>query len=155
MLFNFIKSCIDSNILDADLETGEVFNNGKPFKTISCRGYLVASVRLNRIKKQIKAHQVVWIVSGGKNIKGKILDHKNRNKIDNRLCNLGLVSQIENAKNRRSYSGEFNPAAKINKKIAENIRKSHTHGWSYSAIATNYKISKSLVASIIRRELWA
>lgn len=153
-LFVFILQAIALEILDADLETGEVFYKKRPFRTITTRGYLVASVRLCGVKKQIKAHQVVWAVAGKTISNGETLDHINRNKTDNRLTNLRTCSNKENSQNRRSYVGTGNPAAKINQRIADKIRRNHSLGNSYSSIACEFNISKSLVASIIRGEMW-
>lgn len=65
-----------------------------------------------------------------------------------------MVSPSENSKNRRSYIGIYNPGAKINREIANRIRKERQSGWSYRALANNFKVSKTLIAKIIRGELW-
>jgi hypothetical protein len=149
-----IIGALKNGSLRADIKTGNVFTRRGPMKCKSARGYIVGTVHLNGRRKQVKAHQVVWLAAGKIIPNGHILDHINRIKIDNRIENLRVVSHKENSKNRRSYGGTENPAAKINQKIAKDIRSQHATGWSYTALATHFKISKSLVAKVIRRELW-
>jgi YesN/AraC family two-component response regulator len=123
-------------------------------KCLSSRGYIVGTVHLAGDRKQLKAHQVVWIASGKSLKPGFVLDHIDRCKTNNSISNLRLVTEKENSKNRRSYRKELNPAAKINQKIADKIRTEHKTGWSYTAIASSFNVSKTLVAKIVRRELW-
>lgn len=51
--------------------------------------------------RTVGAHQIVWLLNGGKLNIGYELDHKNRNGFDNRICNLRLVSSSFNRLNRQ------------------------------------------------------
>jgi len=82
-------------------------------------------------------------------------DHKNRVRSDNRISNLRLVDDKGNAANRRTYTGNNNPAAKITGAIAQAIRERHQQLKSYSKVAGEFGVSRSLAAQIVRRELWA
>lgn len=58
-------------------------------------GYI--QLRLHR--KKHYAHRIVWEMHNGPILKGKMVDHINHIRHDNRLCNLRLVSSIDNARN--------------------------------------------------------
>jgi len=59
--------------------------------TIEAKGYRAISFR----KKRYKAHRIAWLITHGKWPEGQI-DHINRIRDDNRLCNLRDVSQEVN-----------------------------------------------------------
>lgn len=49
------------------------------------------------------AHRLAWEMTYGSIPKGKMIDHINRNKTDNRICNLRLVTPSENHINSNYY----------------------------------------------------
>ncbi len=155
---DFIKLAIRFDVLRADLNTGLVYNNrldpSKPLGTLTRRGYLVATVHMDGERKQVKLHQVVWFAAGRAIPGGRIIDHENRIKTDNRLDNLRLATPLLNSQNRRSYKGEGNPAARIDRRSANAIRESYTRLHSYGKVAAEFSVSRSLVAQIVRGELW-
>lgn len=75
-----------------------VFNGayaGKPAGHLSAEGYLVIGLQ----KKAFKAHRLAWFMSHGGLPADRQIDHKNRQRSDNRLKNLRLVGALENAQN--------------------------------------------------------
>lgn len=153
---DIIISCLENNFISAN-KNGNVFSRkiNKKLGCISTKGYMVCTLHFNKIRKQCKIHQIVWIAYNGKIPSGYVIDHKNKNKLDNRLCNLRLANAKLNSNNRRDYCGKNNPSAKINKEIADNIRKQYSLNiFSYKDLACNFNISKTLVATIIRNESW-
>lgn len=50
------------------------------------------------------AHRVVWELLNGDIAAGAVVDHKNRNGLDNRIGNLRVVSQAVNLRNRSASS---------------------------------------------------
>lgn len=61
---------------------------------INDNGYVIWRGVDNGVKKTVRLHREII---GAKD--GEIVDHINRNKLDNRLCNLRIVSQKENIHN--------------------------------------------------------
>lgn len=65
-----------------------------------CAGEYLA-VKL--FKQRYMVHHVVWWLHGGVIPDGMLLDHINRNKLDNRIENLRLVDTSENSANSSRY----------------------------------------------------
>ena len=65
------------------------------------KGYAVSSFEINGNKRPYRLHNFLF----DKIPEGRIVDHINGNKLDNRLCNLRFVSPRENIANSSSKSG--------------------------------------------------
>lgn len=68
---------------------------GRECKSIDVHGYY----QLSAYKKIYKLHRLCWLYMTGKMPDGQI-DHINHNRTDNRWCNLRVVDNKENHKNR-------------------------------------------------------
>lgn len=106
-----------SRLIKADFETGKLYWLPRPaemFPTsraakwwntmyagkpalimVDDKGYLVGSI----FDRPHKAHRVMWLLRTGDWPAGQI-DHENGVKSDNRFCNLRVVTNSENAKNK-------------------------------------------------------
>lgn len=71
----------------------------KPFSTEHSRGYLLGQIG----GEQVLAHRAVWAYCNGE-WPSEQLDHINHDKRDNRLVNLRIATQAENAKNSNRRS---------------------------------------------------
>lgn len=154
-----INGVLASGILRFDVEKGLVYSSRWrkgtiPLGCTNSKGYRVCTLHHNGERAQVKIHQLIWICVHGTIPDGLVPDHRSRVKHDNSISNLRLVAQQQNSSNRRSYVGIENPAAKINQKTAEEIRRLHNKGQPYSRLKTKFNISASLVAKICRGELW-
>lgn len=150
-------TALEKGFLRVDAKAGRAWALRFAGKEVGCRnkrGYIVFTLHLGGSRAQIKMHRLVWIAAHGIIPAGLMPDHDNRVKNDNRIGNLRLVDCKGNAANRRSYSGARNPAAKITKEIADAMRSRHRLLKSYGKVSREFSVSKSLVAQIIRRELW-
>jgi len=73
---------------------GIVYRDGIEFGTYDSRGYLIGTVK----RKCLKVHRIAWFLYYGDWPKYGI-DHINRVKDDNRICNLRDVTQAVNLRN--------------------------------------------------------
>lgn len=107
---------------------------------------MVHTLSFNGIKKQCRAHQIVWIAANGSYDKGKLqIDHINRNRKDNRLCNLRLVTAKENIANSdRPDTRMLGDEERI--KIWQMYNEGHM---SLREIAEDYGVSKSYIHKIV------
>jgi hypothetical protein len=70
------------------------------------------------------AHRAAWMIVHGDIPAGMVIDHLNGNGLDNRLCNLRLVTKTLNQRNRRSLR-------------AGALHGVHSHRGGYSVMAGN------------------
>jgi len=67
-------------------------------------------------RKPYKSHRLAWIISNGDIPEHLRIDHINRNRSDNRLCNLRLVTHMENCHNQTLKSINTSGYPGVNKK---------------------------------------
>lgn len=149
------KLCIEEGRLKVDFGTGKIYSlkqRGKEGEEIElegsdCNGYIVHGIRYNGFKIQLRAHQIVWIAANGIYDKSKLMiDHKNRNKKDNRLENLRLVDAKGNRENSKEYNGKLTDEQK------DMIVWLHKEdGIPLRELANDYGISKSRVHQIVQQ----
>ena len=150
-------AAIKENLIKVDAEHGIAYAKrfaNRPMGCFNRKGYRVATLHYNGKRTQIKIHRLIWIAINGLIPEGYMIDHINGNKADNRISNLRLADALLNSQNRRSYRNENNPAARITKNIADAIRLLHQEVKSYRKVADRFGVSRSLVAQIVRGELW-
>ena len=74
----------------------------------NCRGYILCSVKKYGCRhKGYLVHRFIWECFNGLIPEGKVIDHINNNKEDNRLCNLQFITPQQNCKKSakdRDYS---------------------------------------------------
>lgn len=88
-----------------DPETG-ILTRIKGGKKIS--SYKDGYVRLYLANKEVAAHRVAWALYHGELPPTNMdIDHINRIRDDNRICNLRLVSKADNMKNKTQYSNNL------------------------------------------------
>ncbi len=89
------------DLLAYDPQTGLLTRreNGKrALYTLNYAGYFWGRVQ----SKLVLAHRAAWAISHGEWV--STLDHINRDKLDNRICNLRSVTAFENARNTAGKS---------------------------------------------------
>ena len=88
-----------------DPETGKIYNiNRKEIigKTEN-NGYIILRILYNKKNYTIKGHQFAWYYTYNECV--ECIDHINRIKYDNRICNLRSVTQQQNNWNRTKAKG--------------------------------------------------
>ena len=149
-----IQGALSTGKIEVDFETGKIYSSrirGHEGKKIllqgsECNGYMVHTLSFNGIKKQCRAHQIVWIAANGLYDKDKWqIDHINRDRKDNRLCNLRLVSAAENIANSdRPDTRMLGDEERI--KIWQMYNEGHM---TLREIAEDYGVSKSYIHKIV------
>lgn len=90
-----------------DYETGDLFWKvkksrrypGDPAQCLNC-GYLVTVLN----GKIYRTHRVIWCIHNGPLARGVVIDHKDRNKLNNLLGNLRVATWGENMQNTKLRS---------------------------------------------------
>lgn len=150
---DIIMKCLNEGRIITNPDTGDIFSTkirgyeGQKIKLRGslCNGYIVHSLKYKGIQKQVRAHQVIWMSVHGEYDKDKFqIDHINRNREDNRIENLRLVTAKENISNQTRYEGEFTKDDKQNMLLLYN-----EGTMSMREIAELYGCSKSRVHQII------
>jgi hypothetical protein len=119
--------------------------------------YPLVSLKCDGSKRMVYVHQVAaeaWI---GPRPKGKVVNHKNGNKEDNRIENLEYCSPRENVdhavKTGLTPRGEKNGKAKLTPDQVIAIRS--TKGVSQVKLAKQYGVSKRMVGRIQHGVNWS
>lgn len=95
-------------------------NPNKPIGAVDSSGYLNVAIVLDGTLRNFKVHRLIyWLLTYGW---PPVVDHKNRNKLDNRIENLRASDMINNNRNRSK-----NPDAANSKYIGVQKRKNGTY----------------------------
>lgn len=105
-IYDLYAGSEDGNIINI---IRRIPNSGRVHKS----GYLMFNVRKHRQSgnKTYYVHRFIYECYNGVIPDGKVIDHINDNKVDNRLCNLQLLTQQQNCKKsvkNRDYTNVVN-----------------------------------------------
>ena len=102
---------------------------GKEAGTVHSNGYSVIRFEKRRKYWRVRAHRVVWLLHHGEWPNGEV-DHINKDRLDNRIENLRVVSHAENAKNakRRSDNTSGHTGVIWNRKLSKWQAQIHSGG---------------------------
>ena len=89
----------------------KAFKKGKIMKPcISTTGYYYISLYRNNKGKKLKIHQIIALTFLNHKSSGfkKVIDHINNNPLDNRLCNLQIVSnRVNTSKDKKEGTSKY------------------------------------------------
>lgn len=63
-------------------------------------GYIIVGVQ----NKKLLAHRIIYYIATGVDPVGYVVDHRNGDRSDNRLCNLRLATKLENTRHKVGVS---------------------------------------------------
>jgi hypothetical protein len=138
------------------------FKNGLKKLSVHRNGYSSVSLWKNGKEKRELIHRLVAKKFLG-NIDGMEINHKDFNKLNNRVENLEIVTKKQNtihAKHgkrftgNRNVSGSKNPASKIDEEQVRKIRAMKDSGARYKEIIEQFGIKKSQLWNIISGKSW-
>ena len=127
-------------------ESGRIFSTitGDFLKTFMASGYPSLTLSMKHggqtYKTCIPFHRALWVLCYGIpfSLRAEV-DHIDRNKHNNTISNLRLLSKEENTPHKLSYE------------IAEEIRSRHAQGETQTALAGEFGVSRSSIRQIIYR----
>lgn len=164
-----IACALANGDITCDLANGKVYGTrgpgGKPLAEkrelgfIHPSGYVHINLSSNGVKKQVKAHRVIYMAANGHIPDDMVVDHINNDKSDNRICNLQLLTAKENSKKAADdglyLCGEDNPQSKITAEVRSRIAHDYCAlGMTYRELAQKYGVSKSRIGQIINECDW-
>ena len=128
------------------------------------RGYLVAHLCRDAVRRDVYAHRIVWEAFNGPIPPNLQINHKNGKKADNRLPNLELCTASQNtahgfrvlgrdAPNNPS-PGTRNGCAKLTEDDIPFIRWLYSKGMTQKSLGLLVGVSQVMIGKIVRRENW-
>lgn len=86
-----------------------------PVTFIDRHGYIVATASIDGKQYMRYAHRVIWFLCNGDIPDKMVIDHIDRNKLNNKITNLRLITQQQNLLNKNNKSsatkGTYKPSA--------------------------------------------
>jgi hypothetical protein len=135
-------------------------NSKKELSQRIVNNYNTVTLYHNKARKDFKVHRLVAMCFIPNKQNKPFVNHIDGNKLNNNIDNLEWCTHIENVvhaiKNGLINSkGELNPSCKINENIVIKIRKEYIENkCSHRKLSSIFKISKTQVGRILRKESW-
>ena len=154
-----IKQLLSEDRVKVNLYEGTVMTKRGCEGSLLNTGYLMHRFVINGKRKTYGVHEII-AVAGGYNIIGKDVDHINSNKLDNRLCNLQVLSREDNVRKANKdglcmpNKGEKNGSHKLTLKDVENIRLRYKEGESQVSLSKQYNVHKQTIYNIVSGRAW-
>lgn len=130
-------------------ESGKIFSTvtGEFLATAVNRGYHSISFSLTYggrcYKSRVPLHRALWVLCQGIPLSLKAeVDHIDKNRDNNVLANLRLISNAENSHRKLSWEA------------AEDIRRRHAEGESQRVLAAAYGVSMATVWDVLARRTY-
>jgi hypothetical protein len=122
--------------------------------------YKVVTLFRNKYRKDFKVHRLVAMCFINNTENKPFVNHLDGDKFNNNADNLEWCTHMENVVHAiktglTKSKGEFNPSCKINENIVLDIRKKYVENkYSHRKLSAMFKISKTQVGRILRKESW-
>jgi hypothetical protein len=112
-------------------------------------GYVKIGLRSNGQRKWMRFHRLVCEAFHGPAPEGCVVDHRNRDKLDNRAENLWWVSWAEN--NAKDQFGEAGSNAKLTEKEVREILRDPR---SYGELGKVYGVHRLTIRDVKKNRTW-
>lgn len=99
----YILKVLESGKVRVEPETGRVYSYVKGDyykKLLNNAGYEFLDWKFLGKRKSVLVHRIIYLAAKGRIGRGKVIDHIDRDRANNRIDNLRAVSQRQNLKNR-------------------------------------------------------
>ncbi len=118
-------------------------------------GYLRVSIG----QALVKSHRIVWLAAHGAIAAGDEVNHKNRNKADNRIENLELLTHAGNVRHAQALGvdfsrGEANGQSKLTAEKVIEMRRLLDAGASRKSMARKFGVGFTTVRAIADGKHW-
>lgn len=113
--------------------------------------YFQLNINFNKKDKFVYAHHLIWIYFNRDFDYKLTINHKNRNKLDNRLCNLEELSFKENLKHYLQNGGR--KKRKITPSVKKTILDLIKFGWKHRDISKKFDISIAAISKLRNNEI--
>ena len=145
-----------------DFEDYEVFEDGRVYSCKSNKflipqnngnGYLKVHLYKNGKMHQLYVHKLVALYYLENINNFKYIDHINRDKSDNRVCNLRWCSASENTNNTANssrYSVSKQGAGHYNNEIIVKVKEDFSNGMKVMEISRKYNIPRQSISRFIK-----
>ena len=136
--------------LEKSLEIPRLLGRVERYVYITCK--FAGKVRA------LKAHRLIWWLFKGPIPAGLEINHKNGDKLDNRIGNLELMTHAENV--QHSYDelgrarGEDHYKAKLCEEDVKKIRELQLTGYTKCELAKMFGVTQTNIWFIINRKSW-
>lgn len=120
----------ENEITDYCIVSNEHYSVLSKYKWYKANGYVLSTIN----NKSVRIHRYIFAHILNQPISGKKVDHINNNKLDNRICNLRLVTTSENNRNRtksQNTTSKYIGVSKIGKKWKASIKIQDTNMTAY------------------------
>lgn len=125
-------------------------------------GYLAIDIQRDQIRLRSYVHRVVWEAFRGPIPSGLEINHRDGNRLNNRLDNLELVTRSANmlhsfqqlSPSLNRVRGTAHHKAKLTPADVENILSLNRTGTSQREIARLYGVSKTAIGFILKGRNW-
>lgn len=127
------------------------------FDSTTCN-YKEVQLSYNNVPKKYMIHRLVAICFLGLDVSSDLeVNHKNGDKIDNRLCNLEIVTHKQNIKHSidtmlKNDYGEKHVRAKLTNQQADDIRRMWWNGVKQVDMANMYGVCKQVINNIVHNK---
>lgn len=129
------------------------------------RGYAKFVLCQSNCRQTVAAHRVVWETFNGPIPQGMQINHKDGNKLNNRLTNLEICTPSENishafrvlkvSPNINPNYGTNNGRAKLNEDAIREIKRLRAEGLTQKTIAKRFGVSPATISNVLLGKFWS